>query len=241
VKYKISIITVCFNAAETIEETILSVINQQYENKEYIVIDGNSTDGTIDIIKKYEDKIAYWISEPDYGLYHAMDKGIEKSTGDIIGIINADDYYYEGSFENVVKAYESKSLDEYIFFGDMQHGDTLVKGWRPKAIKISAFGAHPSMFVPKVIYDKIGAYRLQYKILSDYDFMYRAFNVFNLKPIYLPKRVAFFRPGGLASQNIFRSYTEEMLIKVDNGEKIYKAVSIYLLKLLKFTIFSLWK
>ena len=238
---KISIVTICFNAAQTIEETINSVINQSYKNIEYIIIDGGSTDGTIDIIKKYEDKIIYWVSEPDYGLYHAMNKGIEKATGDIVGLINADDYYFEDAFLNVIKAYEKKSLDEYVFFGDMMHGNTLVKGWRPKALKIGAFGAHPSMFVPKKIYDRIGFYKLQYKILSDYDFMYRAFLVYKIKPIYLSVKTAFFRPGGLASQNIFRSYTEEMMIKVDNGEKIYKAFFIYILKLVKFNIYNLWK
>lgn len=240
-KYKISIITIVYNAAQTIEETINSVINQSYKNIEYIIIDGGSTDGTIDIIKKYEDKIAYWVSEKDYGLYHAMNKGIEKATGDIIGLINADDYYYDNAFENVITAYENKSLDEFIFFGDMMHGETLVKGWRPEAFNISAFGTHPSMFVPKKIYYRIGLYKLQYKILSDYDFMYRAFHVYKIKPIYIPIKTAFFRPGGLASQNIFRSYTEEMMIKVDNGEKIYKAFFIYLLKLVKFNIFNLWK
>ena len=237
---KISVVTICFNAAKTIEETINSVINQSYKNFEYIIIDACSTDGTLDIIKKYEDKISYFVSEPDYGLYHAMNKGIEQATGDIVGLINADDYYFEDAFANVVKAYDEKNLNDYIFFGDMIHGENLVKGWRPEYLNISAFGAHPPMFVPKKIYDRIGVYKLQYKILSDYDFMFRAFNVKGIKPIYLPIKTAFFRPGGLASQNIFRSYTEEMLIKVDNGQAIYKAFFIYLLKLLKFNIFSIF-
>ncbi|EDZ62421.1 glycosyl transferase, family 2 [Sulfurimonas gotlandica GD1] len=240
-KNKISIITVCFNAADTIEETINSVVNQPYDNKEYIIIDGGSTDGTLDIIKKYEDRIAYWASEPDYGLYHAMNKGIEKATGDIIGMINADDYYFDDIFVDVVKAFDGKSLEEHIFFGDMFHDGDIVKGWRQENVKIGAFGAHPSMFCPKKVYDKIGKYRLWYKILADYDFMYRAYHVYNIKPIYLPKKTAFFRVGGLASNNIFRSFTEEMLIKIENGEKIAKAFPIYLLKLLKFYIKSLWK
>lgn len=240
-EYKISIITVVFNAVNTIEETIQSVINQSHKNIEYIIIDACSTDGTLDIIEKYKDDITYFVSEKDYGLYHAMDKGIEQATGDIVGIINADDYYFEDAFSKVAKAYENKSLDEYIFFGDMMHGNNLIPGWRPKSLKIGAFGAHPSMFVPKRIYDAIGAYKLQYKILSDYDFMYRAFNVRGIKPIYLPENVAFFRPGGLASQNIFRSFTEEMLIKIDNGSTIKKAFFIYLLKLFKYNILKLWK
>ncbi|WP_298690878.1 glycosyltransferase family 2 protein [uncultured Sulfuricurvum sp.] len=230
----VSIITVSYNAAATIEETILSVINQDYKNIEYIIIDGCSTDGTLDIIRKYEDKIAYWVSEKDYGLYHAMNKGIEYANGEIIGIINADDYYYAGAISNVIKTFKDKKLNQHIFFGDMQYGDILVPGWRPKAIKRSAFGTHPSMFVPREVYAAIGIYKLQYKILSDYDFMYRAFNIHKILPLYLNERIAFFRPGGLSSNNIFRAYTEEMLIKLENGEKFYKSFGLYLLKLLKF-------
>lgn len=237
---KLSVVTVSFNAAATIEETIQSVINQSYKNVEYIIIDGGSTDGTIDIIEKYRDKIAYFVSEKDYGLYHAMNKGIEKATGEIIGMINSDDYYLEGAFEKVVKAFEGKKLEEHIFFGDMLHGDSLIRGWRPEALKMSAFGAHPSMFCPKIVYERIGGYKLAYKILSDYDFMYRAFNVRGLKPIYLPEPIAYFRPGGLASKNIFRSYTEEMLIKYDNGEKLHKAFGIYLMKLLRYYVMKLF-
>lgn len=232
----ISIITVVYNGEKYLEETIQSVINQSYNNIEYIIIDGGSTDGTLDIIKKYEDYIDYWISEKDYGLYHAMNKGIEASRGEIIGMINSDDYYFKDAFANVVGSYQNNSLDECIFCGDIMHGDILVKGWRQNNIKIGAFAPHPSMFVPKKIYDKIGVYKLQYKIASDYDFMYRAFNVFKLTPIYLPQKIAFFRPGGLASQHIFRSYTEEMLVKLDNGEELYKALGIYLLKLTKYFI-----
>ena len=230
----VSIITVSYNAAATIEETILSVINQDYDNIEYIIIDGGSTDGTLDIIRKYEDKIAYWVSEKDYGLYHAMNKGIEYAHGEIIGMINADDFYYTGAINKMIKTFENKALNQYIFFGDMQHGDILVPGWRPKAIKRSAFGTHPSMFVPRAIYDTIGVYKLQYKILSDYDFMYRAFNVYNIQPLYLAEKIAFFRPGGLSANNVFRAYTEEMLIKLENGEKFYRSFGLYMLKLLKF-------
>ncbi len=238
---KMSIITVVYNAVDTIEETINSVINQSYQNIEYIIIDGGSTDGTLDIIKKYHKNITYWISEPDYGLYHAMNKGIERATGDIIGMINADDYYFENIFSEVINAFDGKDLEKHIFFGDMFHDGKIVKGWRQKNVDIGAFGAHPSMFCPKIVYEKIGKYRLWYKILADYDFMYRAYHVYKIQPIYLAKKTAFFRVGGLASTNIFRSFTEEMLIKIENGEKINKAFFIYLLKLLRTYTIRLWK
>jgi len=235
-RYKISIVTVSLNADKTIEKTIKSVTNQSYKNIEYIIIDGGSNDSTLEIINKYGDKIDYWVSEPDYGLYHAMNKGIEKATGDIVGLINADDYYFDGVFENVIKAFEGKSLDNYIFYGDMVHNGEIVHGWREKKLRIGAFSNHPTMFCPKKIYNKIGVYKLWYKILADYDFMYRAYHLFNIKPLYYAETISYFRVGGLASNNIFRSLTEEMLIKIENGEKIYLSFSIYLLKLLKFSL-----
>jgi len=230
----ISIITVSYNAVATIEETILSVIQQEYSHIEYIVIDGGSTDGTLDIIRKYEDKIAYWVSEKDYGLYHAMDKGLERAKGDIIGMINADDYYYPNALQTVINTYQPELYQTHIFVADIYYEDVLVHGWRENNRYRGAFTPHPSMFVSNVIYERIGVYALNYKISSDYDFMYRAFNVYKIKPLYIKKPIAFFRGGGVASQNIFRSYTEEMLVKVTNGQKISTAFFIYLLKLLKY-------
>ena len=237
----LTIITVVLNAEETIEKTIKSVINQPYVNVQYIIIDGGSTDKTLEIVNKYKDKIDIVLSETDYGLYHAMNKGLELATGDVIGMINADDYYYPDIFQDVIESFKDVDLDTNIFFGDMFHNGQTISGWRPKSLKIGAFGAHPSMFVPQAVYKKIGLYKLHYKILSDYDFMYRAFNIYNIQPIYLPKLTAFFNTGGLASRNIFRSYTEEMIIKVDNGEFIYKAFGVYLLKLCKYTLSLRWR
>jgi len=232
-KYKISIITVCFNAAETIEETIKSVIEQRYDNWEYIIIDAGSYDGTLEIIEKYRDKLAYFVSEKDYGLYHAMNKGLEKVTGDIVGIINADDYYYDDVFIQVANAFEEKDVDNYILWGDIVYRNSRVKGWRENNLRTGAFAPHPSMFCPKNVYNRIGGYKLWYKILADYDFMYRAIHKYKLKSIYLPETIAFFRDGGVASQNIFRSLAEEMIIKVEYGERKGFAFIQFILKLIK--------
>ena len=114
---KVSIITVVYNGANFIEQTIKSVISQDYNNLEYIIIDGGSTDGTQDIIKKYDDKIAFWVSEKDSGIYNAMNKGWRKASGDFIGILNADDYYLEGTITQVVNAFTNSGAD--IVYGGM--------------------------------------------------------------------------------------------------------------------------
>ena len=230
---KISIITVCYNAAEHFEEAIESVLSQDYDNFEYIIIDGGSTDETLDIIRKYEDRLAYWVSEPDNGLYDAMNKGIEQASGDIIGMINADDYYFPDAFKKVAAAFEGKSLDTNIFWGDIMHGDERVLGWRDWNVKRGAFAPHPSMFCPKKIYDQIGTYNLKYKILADYDFMYRAINHYHVKHIYLAENIAFFRPGGLASQNILPSLKEELAVKLSYGQSRLIAYTVFWLKIIK--------
>ncbi len=230
---KISIITVCYNSVKYFEETIESVLSQNYDNFEYIIIDGGSTDGTLDIIRKYEDRLAYWVSEPDKGLYDGMNKGIAKASGDIIGMINSDDYYLPDAFKKVAAAFAGKNLDENIFWGDIMHGDERVLGWREWNVKRGAFAPHPSMFCPKKIYDRIGTYSMDYKILADYDFMYRAVNCHHINNIYLPEAIAFFRPGGLASQKILPSLKEELFVKLRYGQSWFIAYPVFLLKTIK--------
>lgn len=174
----ISIITPVFNGENTIEQTILSVINQTYKNIEYIIIDGGSTDKTIDIIKKYEDKIAYWVSEKDFGLYYAMDKGIRYSNGSIIGNINADDYYYdEFVFEKIVTLF--KSHPEI----DVLHGDLKVVKKNNELLKIRKGNHHglnkgmtinhPTVFMKRDVYFDSGGYDLSLKIAADAELMMR--------------------------------------------------------------------
>ena len=108
---KISIITVCYNCAKTIERTIKSVLSQSYPLVEYIIVDGNSNDGTVDVIRKYEQSISFWLSEPDKGIYDAMNKGIDAATGELIGFINADDFYADGAVEAIAKRYIETNAD----------------------------------------------------------------------------------------------------------------------------------
>jgi glycosyltransferase involved in cell wall biosynthesis len=231
---KISIVTVSYNSVDFIETAIQSVLAQNYANFEYIIIDGGSTDGTVEIIKKYADKLAYWVSEPDSGIYDAMNKGISKANGDIVGMINSDDYYLPGALKTVAEAFNDKELDEYIFWGDVEY-ELLghVKGWRPKNLKRGAFAPHPSMFCPKCIYNRIGMYDTSFRLLGDYDFMYRAIHKYGIKPLYVPEVIAFFREGGLADSNIVACLRDELTVKLRYGQSPFIAIPIFILKLIK--------
>ena len=174
----ISIVTVSYNAVSTIEQTILSVINQMYPNIEYIIIDGGSTDGTVDIIKKYADKIAYWVSEPDRGIYDAMNKGIDVATGEWVNFMNCGDRFY-----NIMVIYDilgNLKQNEV----DVIYGNRICSFFNTQYIQrprpLSQFSLdfpifHQSAFIKTIVMKEM-KYNLQYKICADYDFFYRLWN-----------------------------------------------------------------
>lgn len=178
---KISVVTVCYNAADTIEKTMLSVLNQTYHDIEYIIIDGGSTDGTVEIIRKYADRIAYWVSEPDKGIYDAMNKGIKVATGEWINFMNAGDEFYD---KNVLtNILSTDSINEYSFlFSDFYVYESGVQ------IKIRAsykqgILLHQSVIYKRELHNKLGNYIVTpHYIVSDYLF-------FNLIPINEMKKV----------------------------------------------------
>lgn len=179
---KITIITVCFNSFATIEKTILSVANQSYKNIEYIVIDGNSTDGTLDIIKKHGDKISKWISEPDKGLYDAMNKGIAMATGDLIGILNSDDTFNSNTVvEEITNFHMQNNIDASIgnIIQHKENGKIVrlysSKKWIPEKLKIGFMPPHPSIFFKKDLFSKYGNYTLGFVIGADYELISRFF------------------------------------------------------------------
>ena len=199
---KISIITVCYNSEKTIEDTIQSVLKQTYSNFEYVIIDGLSKDNTLNIINKYtNDSRIKLISEKDNGLYDAMNKGIINSTGDIIGVINSDDVLYdENVFQTVIDNYD-ESTD--ILYADVlycdEHLDETIRNyisgnntsdyWCP---------AHPSMYVRKQVFEKLGLYKTNYKICADYDFMIRC-NKNKTKFKYVHQYFVKMRYGGVSN------------------------------------------
>lgn len=214
----VSIVTVVRNGEDCLEKTILSILKQTYKNVEYIIIDGNSSDNTLDIVRKYNQEIDYWLSEPDRGIYDAMNKGIAQASGEIIGILNAGDYFLPETLELVVASYKSNVEKANIIVGTTQivtkHGFSFE--FKPALEKLSKRMSvpHPSLFVTRGIYQKFGLYSTDYRIVSDYDFLLRIRN--HLKLICIPKVLTCMAPLG-ASSNYFLKISELHLARISNG------------------------
>lgn len=201
---KISIITVCFNSEAHIEKTIFSVVNQSYPNKEYIIIDGGSIDGTLAIIEKYRDKVDYFVSESDGGISDAFNKGIRAATGDIIGIINSDDKLVDGALQVVANHYSSEFE---IYRGicriwDPTTGYTIdeipTMEWPFLPIKMKV--SHPSTFITKFAYQKWGNYDVNLKYAMDFDLLQRMY-MQKARAIRVDEPLAIFRLGGVSQQD----------------------------------------
>ena len=209
---KISIITVCYNSAATIETTIQSVKSQTYNNIEYIVVDGNSKDGTIAIIKKYEGLITKWVSEPDKGLYDAMNKGIAMATGEVVGLINSDDMYQDSEvIENVMEQFNNNHELEVLYgnlvYVNYEDTNKVVRNWiskkyYPRFFENANVPPHPSLFVKKKVYEEAGLFDLDYKIASDYEFMLRIFKKHNFKSKYFNRLIVRMRLGGASNASL---------------------------------------
>lgn len=216
---KVSIITVCYNSQNTIEKTIQSVLHQTYKNIEYIIIDGKSGDRTIEIIREYENlfegKLKY-LSEDDNGIYDAMNKGIALATGELIGIINSDDYYENNAVSSVVGALTDDIYQ--ILYGAVR----AVKLGKEERIQLLSHQflhermiGHPACFVTKSIYDDFGVFNLAYECVADYDFMLRMSKRSEVifKPVY--ELLANFTIGGICSSN--KAYLELLLLQKNWG------------------------
>lgn len=208
---KVSIITVCYNAAKTIEDTIRSVLSQTYDDIEYIIVDGASSDDTLGIIKRYKDRIATVISERDSGIYDAMNKGIEAATGDIVGILNSDDFYISNEvISKMVELFETKKVDSvfadlvYVRPDDLQK---VVRYFDSSKFDIEkfAFGlmpAHPTFFVKKEIYERFGYFKTDYKISADLDIMMRFLYTNKISYFYLNEPIIKMRLGGVSTSGL---------------------------------------
>ena len=227
----VSIITVCFNSERTIEQTIRSVLNQTYKGIEYIIVDGKSTDGTLDIINKYSVQIAKIVSEPDEGLYHAMNKGISMATGNIVGIINSDDWYEPYTVEEVVQCFDETNAD--IVYGDLLEvgvdKTTLMVLKNIEDLRGNLKIPHPTFFIKKEVYDVYGKFDLQYKIAADLDLALRLLNK-GLKFERIKKVLANFRIGGISSRKDELCNKEIVQIGKKHCEELDETKRLYYLE-----------
>ena len=220
---KVSIITIAYNAAETIEETIRSVISQDYHDIEYILIDGASQDKTLEIAQQYVSGIAKIISEPDEGIYDAMNKGVRNATGDLIGILNADDVFaHREVISRVVETMKAGNTDacyadlEYV---SRENPGKVVRYWKSGQYVKSAFlngwmPPHPTFFLKKELYFKYGVYRTALRSSADYELMLRMLYKFDVKTSYLPEVVVHMKLGGQSNvslRNRLRANNEDRL------------------------------
>lgn len=220
----ISIITVIYNGKKHLEETIQSVINQTYENIEYIVIDGGSTDGTLDIIQKYDDQIDYWVSERDKGIYDAWNKGLFIAKGEWIGFLGADDMYTKDAIENYVnKIIENNEID-YISSKTTLYDDqkillrTIGNKWNWKSFSRFMNVAHVGSLHNRTLYEKVGLYDLDFKICGDYELLLRSKS--KLRVAFVDKILTHMRVGGISNSN-FRVFKETYDAKIKHNTRKY--------------------
>ncbi|MFC7347716.1 glycosyltransferase family 2 protein [Chryseobacterium zhengzhouense] len=208
---KISIVTVCWNSEKYLKTAIESVLNQTYKDIEYIIIDGLSTDGTLDIIKQYEilfDGRMKWVSEKDNGIYDAMNKGINMSSGDVVGLLNSDDFYTSDSaLEKIVNCFIEKKVDSVyanLYYVKELDTDKIIRRWKTGKIRAFKKGwhpAHPAFFVKKEIYEKYGNFNLNYRIAADFELMLRFLEKYFISTHYMNEYIVKMRLGGESNKS----------------------------------------
>ena len=237
-----SIITVCFNSEKTIKRTIESVLNQTFSNNfEYILVDGKSLDSTLEIIESYEQSfkekgISYkWVSEPDKGIYDAMNKGVQLTNGELIGILNSDDWYQKDALQNIKSKFD-------ITKADFIHGNintfseeevflkTLNPGRKNQISRKMPF-FHPTCFITKKVYTDLKEYSLKYRICSDYEFIIRLIKS-NFSISYLDVVITNFTIGGISTSQIKPALQESHLVRIDNGFNVFSSKFYYYIETL---------
>ena len=209
---KISIITVTYNSAKTVRDTLESVKNQDYKDIEHIIVDGVSKDDTLKIISEYP-SVSKVISEPDKGIYDAMNKGIRAATGDIIGILNSDDFYFDTHVISSIVDVFQKNENVQSVYGDLIYVDAtdtnkIVRYWKPGKASINKIyhyfwqPPHPTFFVKKEVYNKYGLFNLEYKIGADVEFLLRVLYKYRITTFYLPLLMVKMREGGASNKNV---------------------------------------
>lgn len=239
---KVSIITIAYNSAETIEDTIQSVVSQDYSDLEYIIIDGGSKDETLSIIERYKDKISKVVSEPDKGIYDAMNKGVAIASGELIGILNSDDIYADDRVisDIVGKIGDKDAIYADLVYVDREHTDKVTRYWKSGEYTKGAFvkgwmPPHPTFFVRKTCYEKFGTYNLKLRSAADYECMLRMVHKHEVSLAYLPRVITKMRVGGQSNvtvNNRVKANQEDRMAWELNGLKP-KFYTLYLKPLRK--------
>ena len=244
---KISVITVAFNAADTIEKTLASVASQDHPALEHIVIDGNSTDGTLDVIKRHGQHIACLISEPDRGIYDAMNKGVKLASGDVLCFLNADDFYASSCVisrvANEMEKFELDALLGDIAFFHPTRPEQITRrynssAFRPDRLAYGWMPAHTAFFLKRDIYERVGQFKTDYKIAGDFEFIARAFSKVRIRYRHFPEILVKMRLGGISNAGIHsRLLSNREILRAcrENGLKtsVWKLSLRYPIKLLE--------
>lgn len=237
----ISVITVIFNGVATIEHTIRSVLEQTYDNVEYIIIDGGSTDGTLDVLRRYENHIDYWVSEKDEGIYDAMNKGIAIAHGKYIGMLNSDDYFANPfSLEKIVSCLEINNVDAVFSCLDIVDPANLnrvlrkyrITSFSPFMLRIGVMPPHPTFYCKKSCYEKAGLYRTDYRIAADFEMLVRLLMQNHISWSFLDETTVKMRSGGLSSSGLKSNWiVNREIVRACRENDLYTNILFLLLKL----------
>ena len=210
---KVTLITVTLNSEKYLEDSILSVMKQDYANIEHIIIDGESTDGTLAIIEKYKDHITRWVSEKDYSMYDAINKGMRMASGDIIGTLNSDDVLASSDvISKIVTCFQSEKVDAVygdLLYVDQDDTDKVLRKWKGGVFNKNKFRygwmpAHPTFYFRRQLLNTCGYYETHFFSAADYEFMTRYLYYYKTSAAYIPKLIVKMRSGGMSNGNIFR-------------------------------------
>lgn len=208
---KITVITAVYNNRETVVDALESILSQSYKNVEHIVIDGGSTDGTIQAIRAFGDKIDKFVSEPDEGIYDALNKGISLATGDVVGFLNSDDVYaHDRVLEKIARAFQHEDADSV--YGDLNYVkrddiSQVVRHWKSHGLtqnklRLGWMPPHPTFYVRREIYEKYGGFDTSFKIAADYDSILRFLGLHDISTTYIPEVLVKMRLGGVSNRDL---------------------------------------
>jgi len=246
---KVSLITVTYNSASTLQHTIDSIAEQNYSDIEYIIVDGNSTDETVSIIQSNSQIVSKWISEPDKGLYDAMNKGIQMATGDVVGIINSDDFYHRtDAISQIVNAFQefgSQCVYADVRFVKSDNLDKTVRYYSSKRFNLGAFSwgfmpAHPTFYTFRINFEKFGGYKTDYRIAADFELLVRFLYKHKLSYHYLDLDLLKMRLGGVSTASLKSTWIinqEDLRACRENGLKTnyFRLYSRYFRKILEYS------